>query len=211
MKTAIFLCRWGLVIFSMIWSLSVLPAEYTRIHYADFNERIAEGEQIELAEFSDAIDVHSTISSLGFCMPGVREQLAFLLSRRSDLHLGDDALEQTGSDLDRADNALRKVLACSPYESNQWLTLAMLDITRKGVVDNNFLFLNLSYLTGPRERWIVERRMTFAVGIAPIIPASLLPLVRKDIAEIRSVESLKKRFLERMGIETIDDLEGLFG
>ena len=79
------------------------------------------------------------------------------------------------------------------------------------IVDNNFLFLNLSYLTGPRERWIVERRMTFAVSIAPVIPQSLLPMVRNDIDEIRCVKSLKLRFLGRMEIETIDDLDGLFG
>ena len=207
----IFLFRWGLVVFSILWSLMILPAEAVRILYADVRETISAGKPVELVDLDSAISSYQKAASLGICIPGVREQLASFLSIRSANHTGLDALEQTAVDLDQANKALRIMLTCSPFESNQWLSLAMLDVKRNGVRDKAFAFLNLSYLTGPREAWIVERRLTFAAGVAPLVPANLKTQIRNDINELRRMGGAKNRFLKRLNLKSIDELERLFG
>jgi len=71
----IFLCRWGLVIFGLIWPLIVLPAEYARIHYADFNQRIVQDERIELAQINDAIDVRGLLEGMKIGRASCRERV----------------------------------------------------------------------------------------------------------------------------------------
>ncbi len=203
--------RWSLIVFSILWSLMVLPAEAVRVLYADIRGDIATGKPVERADLDSAIAAYQKVASLKFCMPGVREQLASFLSIRPAMYTGADALVKVAADLDLADKTLRVMLTCSPFESNQWLSLAMLDVRRNGVRDRVFKFLNLSYLTGPREAWILERRLTFAAGIAPLIPAELKTQIQADIDELRRMGSTRKRFLERLRLKSMDELELLFG
>lgn len=208
----IFLFRWLLVVVGVSWSLAELPAEAERILYADMRANISAGKPVARDELDKAITSYEKVASLGICMPGVREQLASFLSLRSGTHTGPEALAKTASDLDRADKTLRVMLRCSPFESNQWLSLAMLDVKRNGIRSQTLAFLNLSYLTGPREAWIIERRLTFAAGIAPLVPADMKPQLHNDIGELRRSRraGVKKRFLKRLNLSSFDELERLF-
>ncbi len=206
----IFLFRWGFVTFSILWTLMVLPAEAVRLLYAETREAIAMGKPVGGSDLDSAISSYEKIASLGICMPGVREQLASFLSIRSVSHGGTQALEKTAADLDHADMVLRQMLACSPFESNQWLSLMMLDVKRNGVRDKVFAFLELSYLTGPREAWIIERRLTFIAGIAPLVPEKLKPQILSDIGELRRMGGARKRFLRRLEFKAMDQFEQQF-
>lgn len=204
------LFRWGLVLISILWSLIVLPTEIMRIVHADVRQSVANEEPIERAGLDNAIASYGKLASFGICMPGVREQLSFLLSIRSTSHNGLDALKKTDDDLDRANQALQDMLACSPFESNQWLSLAMLDVERNGVRDKAFTFLELSYLTAPREGWIVERRLTFVANIAQFVPQKLRAQIHNDIFEMRRMGPIRRSFLKRINLKSLDDLERLF-
>ncbi len=207
----IFLFRWGLAVFSIVWALLVLPAEAVRVLYAGTRENITSGKRVERSDLDSAITVYQKTLLPGICMPGVREQLASFLSIRSATRTGPGAMRKIAEDLDLADKILRKMLACSPYESNQWLSLAMLDVKRNGIRDNVFAFLKMSYMTGPRAVWIIERRLTFAAGIAPLVPAGMKMQITNDINELRRISGVKKRFMKRLGLKSMNELEQLFG
>jgi hypothetical protein len=206
----VFVFRWGMVLFSLAWSLVILPAEGLRIQYAGMRTALRAGDPVKPAVLDAAIADYKKLADFGVCMPGVREQLASFLSIRATVHAGPDSLARTGADLEQADQILRDMLGCSPFESNQWLSLAMLDVRRNGIRDKSFEYLKLSYLTSPREGWVVERRLTFAASMAPLIPEFLKPNIIGDIDEMKRMLGIKTRFLKRLNLESMDELEKLF-
>lgn len=208
----IFLFRWGFICFAILWSMAVLPAEVLRVSYAEFRETLSSGRAVDQGELNAAIVSYEKVASMSLCMPGVREQLAFFLSKRSATYSGIDAMDKMSDDLNKSDEILRDMLACSPFESNQWLSMAMLENGRIGINDKIFTSLNLSYLTAPREGWIIERRLTFAASISPFLPASLGEQIRSDVETMRhqTMGQFKHRFLTRLNLKTLDEFELLF-
>ncbi len=203
--------RLGLVGFSVLWSLMVLPVEAVRLMYSDTQKTIATGRTDKNTGFDKAISAYTAISDLGVCMPGIREQLAFLLVNRAKNNSGPLIVSQIDSDLNQADQVLRGLLACSPFESNQWLSLASLDVKRNGIRDQAFGFLKLSYLTAPREGWIIERRLTFAVSVAAFLPDALKVQIQRDISEMEKMPGMKRRLLKRLNLQSLTELKLFFG
>jgi hypothetical protein len=207
----IFVFRWGIAVVSLAWVSTVLPAEALRVQYEGMRKTLRAGGTVEPAILNKAISDYKKIADLGICMPGLRENLASFLSLRADTHTGSDSFERASTDLERADHFLRDMLSCSPFESNQWLSLAMIDIKRNGIRKKAFEFLKLSYLTSPREGWVIERRLTFVAGMAPLVPEFLKPHVLGDIQEMRRMGGIKRRFLKRLNIKSLDEFANRLG
>ena len=165
--------RWPLIVIGFFWSILVVPAESVRYAHSDVTEAIANGRRVKPADLDAAVDAYKFIDSTGICMPGIREQLANLLFLRGTAYRQLNEVDEAVGDMEQADAIVRSLLACSPFESNQWLSLAIIDAKRRGVGGKTFAFLNMSYLTGPREGWIIHRRVEFIATMAPFLPESI--------------------------------------
>lgn len=179
--------RWSLIVFGFFWSILVIPAESVRYAHFDVTEAIANGRRVKPADLDAAVDAYKLIGSAGICMPGIREQLANLLFRRGTTYRQLNEVDEAVADLEQADTTVRSLLACSPFESNQWLSLAIIDAKRRGGGDKTFAILNMSYLTGPREGWIIHRRMEFIATIVPFLPDSIRRHHKNDQRVLRRV------------------------
>jgi hypothetical protein len=118
--------------FRFFWSILVIPAESVRYAHFDVTGAIANGRRVKPADLDAAVDAYKLIGSAGICMPGIREQLANLLFRRGTTYRQLNEVDEAVADLEQADTIVRSLLACSPFESNQWLSLAIIDAKRRG-------------------------------------------------------------------------------
>jgi hypothetical protein len=69
--------------------------------------------------------------------------------------------------------ALRDAFACTPTDPCLWLTLFWTQINTRGLQQDNFGSLRMSYRFGPNEGWLAIRRNRYAVAIYPALPDDL--------------------------------------
>jgi hypothetical protein len=75
----------------------------------------------------------------------------------------------------------RKALAAAPTRAEASLVLAEIEFTLFGPGDWAYSPLRLSFLTAPRELWIIERRIGLDLGLAAAAPGDLQDRIAADI------------------------------
>jgi len=92
-----------------------------------------------------------------------------------------DQIRQTRSALE---SALQEAFACTPADPYLWLTVFWSQNNTRGLQQDNFGSLRLSYRYGPNEGWLALRRNRYAVAIYPALPDDLK---RNAIDEFRQL------------------------
>ncbi|MBV9985230.1 hypothetical protein [Bradyrhizobium sp.] len=158
---------------TLFWAWQAAPTLWSQPSMAQMARKIVGGERYRrdfLAEFAEA-----TARSLrrDRCAPVARRTLAVTRLRLAEeaIAAGDETgITRTQSDLDVA---LLDALDCAPTDPLLWLARFWLQNNTRGLQQDNFKALTLSYRFGPNEGWLALRRSRFALAVYPALPDDL--------------------------------------
>ena len=77
-----------------------------------------------------------------------------------------------------------RALECAPVSSYSWLALFWVDNLRLGFSDQSIRYLEMSYMTGPREGWISLKRNAFALAVYDGLPEDLQDKVVSEFSDL---------------------------
>lgn len=113
-------------------------------------------------------------------------------------------------------NIAKAIVARSPLQSNVWFVAAVL-LTRLGDLKSAERYLEASYLTGPDEQWIAERRSLFFYPLRRHFGSGISERIDQDLALLlrteRGLDSLASLYVADAGmrehltaiVERLDD------
>src|SRR6266550_5365263 len=113
--------------------------------------------------------------------PGVLAAFADAAEQKLRRDICQPLIRQTRSALEAA---LQDALACTPTDPYLWLAMFWTQNNTRGLQQDNFGSLRLSYRYGPNEGWLALRRNRYAVAIYPALPDDLK---RRAIDEFRQL------------------------
>jgi hypothetical protein len=158
---------------SVAWGILVAPLVWHQTSIAQTAKKVIGGETYQpgfLAAFADAIAQNLRRD---VCQPLIRRTLAVIRLRLAEeAFTGGDAdqIKQTSLALE---SALQDAFACTPTDPYLWLTVFWSQNNTRGLQQDNFRSLRLSYRYGPNEGWLALRRNRYAVAIYPALPDDL--------------------------------------
>ena len=169
---------------SVAWGVLVAPLVWHQASMSQTARKVIGGETYQpgvLATFADAAEQKLRRD---ICQPLIRRTLAVIRLRLAEEALAGgnaDQIRQTRSALEAA---LQDALACTPTDPYLWLAMFWTQNNTRGLQQDNFGSLRLSYRYGPNEGWLALRRNRYAVAI---YPALLDDLKRSAIDEFRQL------------------------
>jgi hypothetical protein len=208
------------------WGIYVGPMAWRQAPMAPMAVKIIGGEAFAPAVLEDFVAGTRPAGWQGVCQPVVLRTLAVIRLRFAELAIADgdrQTIARSQSDLDAA---LRRSLSCAPTDPLLWFALFWLQNNVRGLQEDNFRPLRMSYRLGANEGWLALRRNRFALAIYPALPDDLkqqatdefVQLVNSDfitdaadilagpgtpvrdtlLSRLRGMDSLKLRFLSRL-------------
>jgi hypothetical protein len=155
------------------WGWFVAPLVWQQTSMSQLSRKIIGGElypSIVLTEFAEQAERDQRRD---ICQPVARRTLAVIRLRLAEEAFAgsdDGKVRQAQSALARA---LGSALGCTPTDAFLWLTLFWTQNNARGLQEDNFEALRMSYRFGPNEGWLAIRRNRMAVAIFPALPEDL--------------------------------------
>ncbi len=146
--------------------------------------KIVAGEPFKAGTLEEYIEGAKSEAGNGFCQPVTLRTLAIVRLRLAEKAIsdGDGALiEQTQS---AAETALRRSLSCTPSDPFLWFALFWMENNARGLQQDNFKLLRLSYRVGPNEGWVSIRRNRLAIALYPSLPDDLKQAATDEFAQL---------------------------
>jgi hypothetical protein len=171
------------------WSGFVAPVAWRQTSMAPLGTKIVAGERFKAGTLEQYLFGSQSDIGDGLCQPVTLRTLAIVRVRLAEEAIsdGDRALiEQTQS---AGETFLRRSLLCTPTDPFLWFALFWMQNSSRGLQQDNFRLLRLSYRVGPNEGWLSIRRNRVAIAIYPSLPddlkqaatAEFVQLVRSDL------------------------------
>jgi hypothetical protein len=163
----------SLAMATLLWAWQAAPTLWYQPSMAQIARKIVGGEQYRRAFLVDFAEATQSSLRQDRCEAVARRTLAVVRLRLAEAAVaaGDHAgIRQTQSDLDAA---LLDALDCAPTDPLLWLALFWLQNNTRGLQQDNFKALRLSYRFGPNEGWLALRRSRFALAVYPALPDDL--------------------------------------
>lgn len=160
------------------------------------------------------------------CEPATRRTLAVIRLRLAEEAVSSGAAAAIEQSQWNLDSALLSAFACAPSDPLLWLARFWLQNNMRGLREDNFTALRLSYQFGANEGWLALRRSRFALAIYPALPEDLkrraleefVQLVKSDfmtdaadivvkqgrpisamlLSHLKGIDIMKLRFLARL-------------
>ena len=176
MRGAALMARIATVCFALatlLWAWQVGPTLWSQASMAQLARKIIGGEQYRPGFLAELAAATQQDLRQDRCEPAARRTLAIVRLRLAEeaVAAGDDALiTQTQSDLEAA---LRSAFDCAPADPLLWLARYWLQNNTRGLQQDNFAALRLSYRFGANEGWLALRRSRFALAVYPALPEDL--------------------------------------
>lgn len=158
---------------TLLWAWQAAPTLWSQPSMAQTARKIVGGEQYARAFLAELAEATQRSLRPDRCEPVARRTLAVVRLRLAEeaVASGDGAgILQTQSDLA---TALLDALGCAPTDPLLWLALFWLQNSTRGLQQDNFKALRLSYRFGPNEGWLALRRSRFALAVYPALPDDL--------------------------------------
>jgi hypothetical protein len=149
------------------WGSFVAPAVWRQASAAPLGPKIVAGERFKSGILEDYIERAKPDGPEGICQPVALRTLGLVRLRLAEeaITAGDRrSIDQTQS---AAEAALRLSLACTPTDAFLWFGLFWLQNSERGLQDDNFRTLRMSYRVGPNEGWLSLRRNRIAIALYP--------------------------------------------
>ena len=175
---------------SLGWVWFAAPILWYQAPMAPIARKIIGGEQYRATFLADFTDQAQANLRQDICEPVARRTLAIVRLRFAEEALADGvatSITRTEADLEAA---LLSALDCAPSDPLTWLALFWLQNNTRGLQQDNFKALRLSYRFGPNEGWLALRRSRFALAVYPALPEDLK---RQAIAEF--VQLVRSNFI----------------
>jgi hypothetical protein len=171
------------------WASFVAPAVWRQASMAPLGPKIVGGERFQPGILEHYIESAGLDWQNGICQPVTLRTLALVRVRLAEEAITANdrsAIDQTQAD---AETALRLSLSCTPTDSFLWFALFWLENSERGLAQDNYRALRMSYRVGPNEGWVSLRRNRIAIALYPGLPSDLqqaaadefVQLVRSDL------------------------------
>jgi hypothetical protein len=158
---------------AMGWGFVVMPLVRHQTSMSQMARKIIGGERYGPGLLAGYADVAERDLRQDVCQPVNRRTLAVIRLRLAEEALADgdgDKIERTRSALEAA---VLSALACTPADPLLWLTVFWMQNNTRGLQDDNFKSLRMSYRFGPNEGWLAIRRNRYTVAIYPALSEDL--------------------------------------
>jgi hypothetical protein len=158
---------------SVAWGVFVAPLVWHQTSIAQTAKKVIGGETYQPGFLATFAEVLAQNLRRDVCQPLVRRTLAVIRLRLAEeAFAGGDAdqIRQTSLALE---SALQDSFACTPTDPYLWLAVFWSQNNTRGLQQDNFRSLRLSYRYGPNEGWLALRRNRYAVAIFPALPDDL--------------------------------------
>ena len=175
---------------AVAWGGLVAPTAWRQLPMAPMAVKILGGEPFGPGVLDNFVTGAKPQAWEVVCQPVTLRTMAVIRLRFAELAIADGngaSIRQTQSTLDAA---LRRALSCTPTDPLLWFAMFWLQNNVRGLQQDNFRSLRMSYRLGPNEGWLSLRRIRFAVAIYPGLPADL-----KQQATDEFVQLVKSGFI----------------
>lgn len=105
--------------------------------------------------------------------------------------------------LEKARQTIVDTLKRSPGDANLWYLLAEIRALQNKMDHITQRFLNMSYLTGPREGWIALRRLSFSLRYWLLLDRGLRHHVEKEITTLWSDRAYQRIMMQQLSHNTV--------
>jgi hypothetical protein len=156
---------------AICWAVVVLPAFLQQSSAEHIAKRIIAGDPFKPATLVEQLAALAASENSGFCRPVALQSAAIIQLRVSETAAG--GAIKSGENLNSLDGAVRNSLSCAPADPFLWLILFAVQNAKKGYIPENLKYLRMSYLLGPNEGWILERRNPVVLAELEWLPADL--------------------------------------
>jgi len=176
MRSIVLAARVATVTFALAslgWAWFVAPILWYQAPMSQIARKIISGEQYRAGFLADFAGQAQANLRQDICEPVARRTLAIVRLRFAEEAVVEGAssrIRQTEADLDAA---LQSTLNCAPSDPLTWFALFWLQNNTRGLQQDNFKALRLSYRYGPNEGWLALRRSRFALAVYPALPDDL--------------------------------------
>jgi hypothetical protein len=172
----------GLV--ALAWGCFVVPLVWNQTMTAQLSRKIIAGEQYAPGLLSKLADTTEKEVRADVCQPLVRHTLAVIRLRLAEEALSNGSASAIGQTQAALRSALLGAFECTPTDPFLWLAEFWLQNNERGLRDDNFQCLRMSYRFGANEGWLALRRNRYAIAIYPALPADLKKFAREEFVQL---------------------------
>jgi hypothetical protein len=166
------------------WGIFVAPVVWRQASMALLGTKIIAGERFKAGILEEYLAGTQPDVRDGLCQPVTLRTLAVVRLRLAEEAIsdGDGALiDQTQS---AGETALRRSLSCTPTEPFLWFALFWMQNSERGLQQDNFRLLRMSYRVGPNEGWLSIRRNRLTIAIYPSLPSDLKQAATDEFVQL---------------------------
>jgi hypothetical protein len=166
------------------WGSFAAPSAWRQASTAPLATKIVAGERFKPGILERSIERAKPDLPDGICQPVTLRTLAVVRLRLAEeaITAGDRrSIDQTQSD---GEAALRLSLSCTPTDPFLWFALFWLQNSRRGLQEDNFRALRMSYRVGPNEGWVSLRRNRIAIAVYPGLPSDLKQAATDEFVQL---------------------------
>jgi hypothetical protein len=180
--TRIFICLLGAG--AIGWGIFTLPPFWREASPRSTAAKVLQGDTFKLQSLVEQAQQADRDAHYEFCNPVALHSLFAL--RLAIITNAIEAANQPliNSSYNPLHDAAQRLLVCAPADSFTWLTLFWLDVSKRGLNDNNVSYLRLSYLFGRNEGWIALWRIRLALLLFERLPVDLASDAMDDFINI---------------------------
>jgi hypothetical protein len=215
------------------WGIFVGPLVWRQASMEQFGTKIIAGERFEVGILEEYIEAAPDDRD-GPCQPITLRTLAVLRLRLAEEAISNGSRSLIDQTQSAGEAAIRSSLSCTPTDPFLWFALFWMQNSKRGLQEDNYRSLRMSYRVGPNEGWLSIRRNRLAIAIYPSLPDDLkeaatdefVQLVKSDLiteaadilagpgrpvsnmllARLQGIDERKLRFLSKLLVgKGIDD------
>lgn len=208
--------RWILFIalcgLSGCWATLALYVQTVQIEHWSTIKSIRTGsEPIDNQMLDRAVVDYARALRLMPCNASLYRDMVLLWAQKTDIALNQDDLQNADNVLAQTQAALMSQLACAPRDGKAWLDLAMIIAHREGFTAAALADYKMSATVAPKESWLAQKRLLFAVAFKPLLDTPGLLIAQNDINVLtRAHPNRIHAVMKAAQVETHEDLQAIF-
>jgi hypothetical protein len=171
-------------VFALIWGASTLPTFWQQTALERTANRIVAGQPFKTEALETLIPNAKTAESASYCHASELHSAVIIRLRLVEQALSEDELSSIDSQLTAIRASIGRSLACWPSDSFLWMALYWVETIREGFRLSHVKYLRLSYLWGPNEGWIAEKRNGISLAVFERLPPDLAEIVLEEFAKL---------------------------
>jgi hypothetical protein len=185
--------------FALWWAARALTIDREVAPLTRLADRVLNGEAFSLEALTSVLPQVEQIRQLPRCAAGNRWPAVVIQTRilEGATAAGDGAL--AARMLARLGDDTRDLLACSPHDAYAWFARFQVRTYENGFRDADLPLLEKSIELGPREGWLILKRLQIMVDVADALPPGLRDRIPHDFAALAANPNYAEHVVEILG------------